>query len=190
MRAEIRNVSMSLTLPALLALELLMAGCVTGNSTKRRGLHEGDVMVRVIEGQTANTYPAAKTGEGYSGAFPYEDNASPVYPPDQLAKNLPPFVLRVRLLVDESGNVSECLDLGAAAESRPEFFAAVRGAVLTWRFAPLVKMYGGTGMTHIDDHGTARNFVGRAEALPFHQDYEFEFSQRNGEGIVSGSTNP
>ena len=171
------------------ALVLVGAGCATERTADPPVSREGEVRGRVIASESAEAYPQPQAGESYFGPFEFDDNASPQYPADMLTRNLPPTVVRVRLVVDEGGSVTRCQPSGADTDV-PEFFAAVQATVLQWRFDPLVKMEGGPGRTTITYHGVTRHFGGKAYALPFSQDYEFTFTQRDGKGTVSASMEP
>jgi TonB family protein len=166
---------------------MALAGCATKKAAEPSSSRQGEVEARLIEPETDNIYAEAKPGEMYRGPFAYDENASPQYPASLLANNLPPEIVRVRVIVDEGGNVTQCLPLAGPTNGTPEFFAAVRAAVLTWRFDPLIKMEGGSGRTTIAYHDRRQFFEGKAIALPFHLDYEFTFSQVDGKGVVSGA---
>ena len=170
-------------------LVLVVTGCATKKAAEPVVQREGEVKGRAITSENAEAYPQPQAGESYFGPFEFDDNASPQYPADMLARNLPPSVVRVRLVVNEGGSVTRCLPADTA-NAAPEFFTAVQTAVLTWRFDPLVKMEGGAGRTTITYHGVTRHFGGKAYALPFSQDYEFTFSQRDGKGSVSAAKDP
>ena len=163
---------------------LVATGCAAKKAIEPSAPREGEVKGRIVTAESAEAYPQPERGESYFGPFEFDDNAPPQYPAALLARQLPPSTVRVRLVVDEGGRVTRCLPSGAATDF-PEFFTAVQTAVLTWRFDPLVKMEGGSGRTTISYHGVSRHFQGKAYALPFSQDYEFTFTQRDGKGTVS-----
>jgi hypothetical protein len=165
----------------------LLGGCAAKKPPEPPESREGEVTGRVIGDETAEAYPVAQTGETYYGPFPFEENAPPQYPADQLARNLPLLIVRARIIVDENGSVTHCLPLADAADSTPEFFAAVQSAMLAWKFVPLIKTEAGPGSTLITFHNSTMRFDGKAQALAYHQDYEFTFTQRDGKGTVSSS---
>jgi len=176
----------SAAFPALF-LAAMIAGCAAKQAAEPPDPRLGEVKARVLAADDGNTYSQPQPGEGYFGPFEFDDNVTPLYPAALLAQNLPPSTVRVRVIVDENGSVTACQPLTETSGSPPEFYAATRDAVLRWRFDPLVKMEGGAGRTTITYHGMNRHFGGKATALPFHQDYEFTFSQRDGKGTVSSS---
>jgi hypothetical protein len=51
---------------------------------------------------------------------------------------------------------------------------------------PLIRRRPAAGKTTtLAYHGSTRQYAGVATALPFHQDYEFTFTQRDGIGFVA-----
>ena len=68
----------------------------------------------------------------------------------------------------------------------PAFFAAVQAALGKWTFMPLIRQKPARDKTTtLAYHGVTHQFSGEATALPFHQDSEFTFTQRDGIGFVS-----
>ena len=109
-----------------------------------------------------------------------------VYPPELLAANLPPIKVRVRVIVDEHGVVTDSTALDAPPDY-PQFFAAVQAVAGAWKYWPFVKVIPSmtATRTEIVFHGFVSTYWGTATALPFHQDYDFTFTQKDGKGVVT-----
>jgi len=159
MRTRAVSITFDQSLPMMLALVLV--ACATQQALKVAVPRAGDVAMSVVE--------------------------TPVYPPDLLSANLPPMTVRVRIIVDEHGSVVDSMAL-AVPPDYPQFFAAVQGAVHGWKFWPLVKWQAVAGTrTDIEFNGWVRTYEGTATALPFHQDYDITFTQKDGKGVVTPS---
>jgi hypothetical protein len=92
------------------------------------------------------------------------------------------------VVVNETGYVTRIRPLNE--EDSPAYLAAfesTRSAVAGWHYLPLVRISAGPGSTTIKDEfgGFAASYDGVAVPLPFHQDYEFEYSQVDGKGNVT-----
>jgi TonB family protein len=125
------------------------------------------------------------SNEHWVAPTPFGENEAPAYPPELLAANLPPVKVRVRIVVDEHGVVSSSSAI-AAPPDYPQFFAAVQAAIHDWKFWPLVKWQPVAGTrTVIEFNGWARTYEGTATALPFHQDYDVTFTQKDGKGVIT-----
>jgi TonB family protein len=170
------------------ALVALLAGCATKKAVEPVDPRRGDVAVHTIDSPPADTYAEPEKGEAYDSPRPFDQNAAPRYPAELLAQRLPPVSVKVRLIVDESGKVTDVLALDSDATMNPAFFASTEAAVRSWQFSPLVRFGKGGGSTTIEFSGLKETYEGQAQALPFHQDYEFTFRQRDGKGFVSTST--
>ena len=166
-------------------LAFLIAGCAAKKPVELPDPRLGDVAVKQLQAASSDQYAAAAADETYDYPFPFHENAPPTYPDALLAKQLPPVSVRVRLIVDESGSVTESAPLDSATPADPAFFGAIQTAVRDWQFTPLVRITAGTGKTVIIFPGGRATYTGKATALPFHQDYEFTFTQRDGQGFVS-----
>ncbi|MBC8024570.1 MAG: hypothetical protein H7Y89_01135 [Steroidobacteraceae bacterium] len=145
----------------------------------------GDVGILAIEAAPADSYPV-DTGERFVYPAPWDDNPPPSYPELLLSQRLPPVRVKIRLIVDEGGRVQQTTLLDAPGQNDPAFFAAVQTALGTWTFTPLIRQKRARGKTTtLKYHGITHQMTGDATALPFHQDYEFTFTQRDGIGFVS-----
>jgi TonB family protein len=169
------------------AVAALLSGCATKKAVESVDLRSGDVAVHTIDSPPADTYAEPEKGEAYDSPRPFDQNVAPQYPAELLARLLPPLSVKVRLVVNESGNVTDVLALDPAGTIDPEFVASIEAAVRSWQFSPLVRFGKGSGSTTIEFHGTKEIYEGQAKALPFHQDYEFTFRQHDGKGFVSTS---
>jgi hypothetical protein len=145
----------------------------------------GDVGVLALEAAAADTY-AVETNEHYDPPTPWDDNLPPAYPESLLARRLPPVRVTVRMIVDEGGRVQGTTLLDEAGENDPAFFQSVQAALGRWTFLPLIRRTPAADRTTtLEYHGISHQFAGIATALPFHQDYEFTFTQRDGIGSVT-----
>jgi hypothetical protein len=60
--------------------------------------------------------------------------------------------------------------------------------VRDWKYWPPVKWLPAEGVkTDIEFSGTVRTYFGTATALPFHQDYDITFAQKDGHGVVTSA---
>jgi len=181
MRAQATSPLLAQTLPMMLALVLL--ACATQRALKTVAPRAGDVAMTAVETSGEQIYTAPGDSQ-WDLPYPFPENEAPVYPPELLGSNLAPVTVRVRLIVDEHGNVSDSTAL-AAPPDYPQFFAAAQAAVHDWKFWPLVKWKPVEGTrTDIEFNGWVRTYEGTATALPFHQDYDITFAQKDGEGVV------
>jgi len=169
----------------LAAFASLLCACAAKKPIEPVDPRLGEVAVKTLQSADTDRYEEAASGEQYDYPAVYDENASPVYPDALLTQRLPPLRIKVRLVVDAAGDVTESSPLDPAVSADPAFFAAIQAAVREWKFTPLVRIKGGPGKTDILSHETMITYEGEATALPFHQDYEFTFSQRDGKGFVS-----
>jgi hypothetical protein len=146
----------------------------------------GHVGAQIVETEGAERY-RVDPGSFYDYPVPAPSNPMPAYPPDLLAAQLPPVRIRVRVIVSEAGLVSQVTPIDPSDAVHPRFIAAVQDAVLRWRYMPLVKVERGPVQTRIIAHGHETTYPGVATALPFHEDCEFTFTQRDGTGSASMS---
>lgn len=145
----------------------------------------GDVGVLALEAAAGDTY-AVESNEQYDPPAPWDDNLPPIYPESLLAQRLPPVRVKVRMIVDEGGRVQGTTLLDDPGATDPAFFQSVQAALGRWTFMPLIRRTPATGeTTTLHYHGISHQFAGIATALPFHQDYEFTFTQRDGIGSVT-----
>ncbi len=184
MRTRAVSITFDQSLPMMLALVLV--ACATQQALKVVVPPVGDVAMSVVKTPAEQSYAIAGDAQ-WDLPVPFEENETPVYPPELLSANLPPMTVRVRIIVDEHGSVVDSMAL-AAPPDYPQFFAAVQGAVLEWKFWPLVKWWAVAGSrTEIEFNGWVRTYEGTATALPFHQDYDIAFTQIDGKGVVTPS---
>jgi hypothetical protein len=168
-------------------LSCLLGGCAANKPAELSGPGRlVDVGILTIAAAPADTYPV-EANETYRYPDPWDDHLPPAYPESLLAQRLPPVRLKLRAIVDEGGRVTQTtlLDSGGAAP-HPAFVAAARATVGAWAFTPLVRLTPAPGeTTTLAYQGITHQFTGKAVALPFHQDYEFTFTQRDGIGFVT-----
>lgn len=185
MRARAVSITFDHSLPMMLALVLV--ACATQQALKVVVPRAGDVAMSVVNPPGDQSYANAGDAQ-WDLPVPFEENETPVYPLELLSANLPPTTVRVRIIVDEQGSVVDSMAL-AVPPDYPQFFAAAQDAVLDWKFWPLVKWQAVAGTrTDIEFNGWARTYEGTATALPFHQDYDITFTQKDGKGVVISSS--
>ncbi len=124
----------------------------------------------------------------YIQALAYPENVPPAYPAELLARRLLPITITVRLVVGADGVVAGVESLGATTTSeRDHLFEAVREACLLWKFSPLIRLDLDAGPTVVTGDSGTTTYKGRPIALPFHLDYEFNFSQHDGRPQIETS---
>ena len=170
-----------------LAFAALLAGCLAKRPAEPLDSRHGDVAVRTLDTTSSESYPEPDKGESYDPPVAFFENAIPQYPADLLDRNLPMVTVKVRLIVDEGGRVTEVAPLDPPGPADLPFLRSVQAAAGNWKYSPLVRFGKGPGSTTIQFHGVQQTYEGVATALPFHQDYEFTFMQRDGKGFVSAS---
>jgi hypothetical protein len=186
MRQQAIAISPDRSLPMLMAL--LLVACAAQQAIQHIDLpRSGDVAMTEVHTADEQSY-AMDAGAQWVAPQAFYENAAPAYPGELLAANLPPIKVRVRLIVSENGVVTDSTALEAPPEY-PQFFAAVQAVVGSWKYWPLVKVLptqDGT-RTEIVFNGFVSTYEGKATALPFHQDYNFTFTQKDGKGVVTSS---
>ncbi|MEP7042144.1 MAG: hypothetical protein ABI843_03725 [Dokdonella sp.] len=113
---------------------------------------------------------------------PDPGNGLPIYPASLLARHVPPTVVKVRLRIETDGAVFKVdpLEQPVTADQRA-FIDAVRDACWSWKYSPLIRIDLSRGSTYqIATDGSSTEFKGHPTALPFHVDYAFTFSRRDG----------
>ena len=182
MRAKAVSSPSDGSLPMLFAL--LLVACATQQALKVNLPRSGDVAMTTVKAADEQSYATA-SNEQWVAPVPFNENEAPVYPPELLAANLLPMTVRVRVVVDEHGVVTDSTALEAPTDY-PQFFAAVQAVVGAWKYWPLVKVVPAAGVsTDIMFNGYLSRYEGTATALPFHQDYDVTFTQKDGKGVVT-----
>lgn len=184
MRARTLSIPFDQALTMLVAL--LLVACATQYALQDVVARAGDVAMSPVESPGEQAY-AAEGDAQWDLPYPFEENRTPVYPDELLAANLPPVTVRVRIIVDEHGSVVDSMAF-AVPPDYPQFFASVQAAVHDWKFWPLVKWHAVPGTrTDIEFNGWVRSYEGTATSLPFHQDYDITFTQKDGRGVVTSA---
>jgi TonB family protein len=143
--------------------------------------------MQAVSADDSQSYAVA-TNETWFEPTPMDEHVAPVYPEELLAQKLPPTTVRVRLIVDQDGTVTDSTAL-EAPPNYPQFYAAVQAAVRQWAYSPLVRSVPGEETT-LYFHGWSSTYPGKATAMPFHQDYDIVFTQKDGKGVVTSMTPP
>jgi TonB family protein len=167
-RAAVMERMGALVLVAVLALE---GGCKSvpkKSPTRTTYTSEGDVRAQRVQAPGQERYQS-DSGATYTGSHAAKGNAVPQYPAGLLSSRLPAVSVKVRVVVDGAGLVSDATVTGGASV-QPEFADAVLSAVRSWRFEPL-----------------RRITEGRVEALPFSDEFQFVFTQVNGRAVVNSA---
>jgi hypothetical protein len=145
----------------------------------------GEVTGGLIEPSAAERY-VAESGASYEQPLAFPENPLPAYPSDLLSSRLPPVSVQVRVVVDNMGHVTSVVVTEQAEPTTLPFIESVRSAVQGWKFTQLVKVVPGPGSTSLfDAAGIESVYMGKATAMPFHQDYRFVFSQTEGKANVA-----
>lgn len=112
-------------------------------------------------------------------------NDPPIYPPALVARHLPSVSVRVTLIVDAKGRVTEVRFADAVQPDavRQAFEQAVRDATLRWTFVPLL-------IQHWQDTPDGGAKVVQSDSKPFSQDYIFDFTVVNGKPVVNAGVPP
>ncbi|MBK8068783.1 MAG: hypothetical protein IPK27_14495 [Rhodanobacteraceae bacterium] len=112
-------------------------------------------------------------------------NLSPVYPAELIAARLPPQSVSVRIVVDREGRVARVDPLEGAGTPDARFLAAVREAVMRWRFEPFRVIEWADG-PDADGNGEpdGQQVVGE-QTRPFRFDMRFRFEVVDGVARVS-----
>lgn len=173
-RISLRTAS---TIMAMLAL----AGCAHDQPAVHTAApaptKDAKVSYDAMPESAANRYQMTKSQHTF-GAQPI-DNPPPVYPPELVSANLA-ATIHAKVIVDGEGKVTDVRDLDTmGGEHHAAFFAAVRDAVLHWRYTP---------MTVVQDHEDAKgNFNTTRSTAPFSLDYAFRFELKDGVPSVSAT---
>jgi hypothetical protein len=174
---------------SLLPAFLILTGCVAQQAIERAGSpRTGSVAMQSVSADDSQSYEVA-TNETWFAPAPMDDHVAPVYPEELLAQKLPAITVRVRLIVDENGIVTDSTALDAPP-NYPQFFAAVQAAVRQWTYSPLVRSVPGEEDTALHFNGWSATYSGKATAMPFHQDYDIVFTQKDGKGVVTSVIPP
>ena len=163
---------------------LILAACVAHQAIERAdSTRTGSVAMQAVSADQSQSY-AVDTNETWFAPTPMDEHVAPIYPEELLAQRLPAITVRVRLIVDQNGIVTDSIAL-AAPPDFPQFFAAVQAAVLQWTYWPLVRSVPGEEQTQLIFTGWSATYAGKATAMPFHQDFEIVFTQEDGKGVVT-----
>lgn len=163
-------------------LVLGLAGCATVAAPPAKAPNEGSASYRMLDDSHMAHYQLA-IGDTATGATPFR-RVTPVYPSAQLAACPPLQEVRVQVIVDEAGKVSDVrgilTDDMSGLPPWPVFFAAVRTAVQQWQFNPLR-----IGHWAADADGNTREVDSKTK--PFSLMYAFRFECRAGKATVSSA---
>jgi TonB family protein len=163
---------------------LILAACAGHQAIERADSpRTGNVAMQAVSANESQSY-AVDTNETWFEPTPMEEHVAPVYPEELLAQSLPATTVRVRLVVDMNGIVTDSIAL-ESPPNYPQFVDAVRAAVRQWAFSPLVRSVPGEEDTTLRFNGWSATYSGKATAMPFHQDYDIVFTQKDGKGVAT-----
>jgi hypothetical protein len=172
---------------SLLPAFLILTGCAHHQAFERGDSpRTGNVAMQAVSADGSQSYAVDKNETWFAPA-PMEDPVAPVYPEELLAQKLPAITVRVRLIIDENGIVTNSTLLEAPPDY-PQFLVAVQAAVRQWTFSPLVRSVPAEEDTVLEFNGWRATYSGKATAMPFHQDYDIVFTQKDGKGVVTSVT--
>lgn len=174
-----RRSSLRICFGATLALAVLLAGCAPPRPT-RPPAPQTRVNYRAVPDKHLRHYAIAPS-QTLIAPDPRPDNPAPAYPPDLVARDLPPVEVRALLVVDATGRV-RLVRIASEATDGPvqrRFDAAVRAATLRWRFAPL-RIANWVTDANGDEHRAS------SDPRPFSQSYAFRFEVHDGKPQVRG----
>jgi len=166
-------------------LALGIAGCATVAKAPVKAPNEGSASYHMVDdGQMAH-YKLA-LGDVATGGGTIQ-RVLPVYPPARLTVCQPVVDVQVQVIVGVSGMASDVRHYPPAGNpdisTPPQFFEAVRAAVMQWQFAPLQISHWAAdadGNTHEVD----------SETKPFSLVYAFRFECHAGKATVSSVSAP
>ena len=170
-----------LLVPGLLALGV--AGCATVARPPAKTPNEGSASYHMVDDGRMAHYKLA-LGDVATGAGTIQ-RVLPVYPQALLAACAPVVDVQVQVIVGTTGMASDVRHYPAAGDPPatpvpPQFFDAVRTAVMQWQFAPLQISHWAAdadGNTHEVD----------SETKPFSLVYAFRFECHAGKATVSSA---
>jgi hypothetical protein len=172
---------MRLLVPVLLALGA--AGCATVAAPPAGAPNEGSASYRMLDDGHMAHYQLA-IGDTATGATPFQ-RVLPAYPRDQLMACPPLQEVQVKVIVDETGKVSDVrgvlVDDMSGMPPWPSFFAAVRTAVLQWQFNPL-------RINHWAADADGKAHEVDSTTKPFSLMYAFRFECHAGKTAVSSAS--
>ena len=161
-------------------LALGVAGCTTVPKPPAKAPNEGSTSYHMVDdGQMAHYQLAL--GDVATGGGTIQ-RVLPTYPPAQLAACAPVVDVQVQVIVGATGMASEVRhypSAGAPATSvPPQFFDAVRAAVMQWQFAPLQ-------ISHWAADADGNTHEVGSDTKPFSLVYAFRFECHAGKATVS-----
>jgi len=176
---KLTGTSLSAAIPV--AVMLALAGCAhdrpAAPPASSGATKDAKVSYEAMPETDTDRYQMTKSQHTF-GAQPI-DNPPPTYPPELVSANLG-TTIHAKVIVDGDGKVTDVRDLDTmGGEHHAAFFAAVRDAVLRWRYTP---------MTVVQDHEDAKgNFNTTRSTAPFSLDYAFRFELKDGVPSVSAT---
>lgn len=163
-------------------LALGMAGCATVAKPPARAPNEGSTSYHMVDDGHMAHYPLA-LGDVAVGGKPFQ-RVLPAYPPALLASCPPVVDVQVQVIVGTTGRASEVRRYPVAEASAtpvpPQFFDAVRAAMMQWRFVPL-------RINHWAADAEGNSHEVDSHTKPFSLVYAFRFECRAGKATVSSA---
>lgn len=128
----------SARLASTAAITLTLLGCHHASPRPTTPVREGTSDYRRIDEPAGTRHYTLSPSQSWTPPIVVH-NPAPVYPPDLVARELPPVDVVARLSVDKNGHVEAVYvqpDPDHPA-TPPAFAAAVRRAAAAWRFTPM-----------------------------------------------------
>lgn len=169
-----------LLLPGWLVLG--MAGCATVARPPAKAPNEGSASYHMVDDGRMAHYKLA-LGDVATGGGAIQ-RGLPVYPPALLAACAPVVDVQVQVIVDTTGQASDVRHYPAAGDPAapvsPQFFDAVRTAMMQWQFAPLQ-------ISHWAADADGNTHQVGSDTDPFSLVYAFRFECHAGKATVSSA---
>lgn len=158
------------------------AGCAIVARPLAEAPNEGSASYHLVDDGRMAHYQLA-LGDVATGGGTIQ-RVLPVYPPAQLAACLPVVAVQVQVIVGTTGRASDVRQYpvadAPATAIPPQFFDAVRAAVMQWQFAPLQ-------ISHWAADADGNTHEVGSDTKPFSLVYAFRFECHAGRATVSST---
>jgi TonB family protein len=159
--------------PLVSALLLCACSHAVRTNVDYRSINDSNTKHYELREEQSYTIPAAV------------ENLPPDYPADMVALHLQHVDVRVKVIVNEKGTVTDARFSNEPAEHPAAFDDAVRGAVLKWHYTPFV-IRTWEDIKDAEGNVTDSRMASQA-AQPFSLDYDFSFDLRDGKPVVASN---
>jgi outer membrane biosynthesis protein TonB len=160
----------------------LAPGCATTPKPAAVPARQGESSYRVLTQAEVSAAPPGPSADTITAIFPLAENSPPTYPEPALKAGCGDGLVPVRVHVGTDGHVSDVVRIpGRTVEEdacHRTFEAAVRQAVLTWKFIPAYRVRA------VPAQEPGREASVERTPLALDVDYEFVFTVVAGRGTV------